>query len=75
MNRDVKKIPHGPYCYDSLGVCPYWSIKKDKPYGANGYCSFLRKGDWQDNGTILLFDQVKECCENELTEDDMENIC
>jgi len=28
-------------------TCPYWSIRKDKPYQFNGYCSYLEKGDWE----------------------------
>ena len=29
--------------------CPYWSIRKGKPKQANGYCSYLGKGDWDFN--------------------------
>jgi len=44
-------IPQGPYCYtltdDGYFVCPYWSIREDKPEQENGYCAFLKKGDWE----------------------------
>lgn len=41
-------------------VCPYWKLRKDKPYQRNGYCRFMKEGDWQ--GPFgLLWDQVKEC--------------
>ena len=56
------KIPRGLYCYDENGVCPYWSILKDKPYQENGYCSYMKIGDWEaDHFFSLLWDQVKEC--------------
>ena len=42
-------IPRGVYCYDEVGVCPYWDSDKDKPYQYNGYCWFLEKGDWDLN--------------------------
>jgi len=43
-----KKIPKGYYCYDKNGICPYWSIREDQPYQFNGYCSFLKIGDWEN---------------------------
>ena len=63
--------------------CPYWQrYNKElhgelpdeyKPYEAtfNGaFCTFLRTGDWLPDGTSLLWDQVKECGENNDWEDD-----
>lgn len=45
--------------------CPYWSINREAraAHGtqSSGYCSYLRTGDWMENGTLLLWDQVKEC--------------
>ena len=62
--KDIKLIPKGVYCYtqknDKLYVCPYWSINKRRPYQDNGYCSFLKQGDWMV-GFGLLWDQIKEC--------------
>ena len=57
----MSKIPTGIYCYDENGKCPYWSIKEDKPTQLNGYCEYLKKGDWEFEYTSLLWDQVKEC--------------
>lgn len=70
-----KVAPEGQYCYkitkivyDEKGcphihrrMCPFHVMRDDKPYQMNGYCSYLRLGDWMKNGTSLLFDQVKEC--------------
>jgi len=61
--KDV--IPNGQYCYHKPGrrdSCPFWELRNDKPERENGYCSFLRRGDWEvKNETSLLWDQVKEC--------------
>lgn len=76
LKGDVAVIPPGPYCYRPKGrgyhgedgrfvypidPCPYWAMAEDKPYQANGYCAFLKAGDWMEKGTWFLFDQVKEC--------------
>jgi hypothetical protein len=62
---EVNQIPEGLYCYGHDGskrvVCPYWSIREDKPNQNNGYCSYLKYGDWESEGLSLLWDQVKEC--------------
>lgn len=58
MNKN--KIPHGIYCYDSKGLCPYWNYKqithdrKDEDYEPISipYCSYLNEGD--------LFNLTKE---------------
>lgn len=53
MKKDKRKIPLGYYCYtytkDKRIICPYWSIRKNKPNQENGYCSYLEKGDWNIN--------------------------
>jgi len=70
-------IPRGMYCYKTktgkmeqnaegihfprYKVCPYWSKNKDKPNQNNGYCDYLKQGDWDSEGLSLLWDQVKEC--------------
>ena len=52
---DLTKIPHGDYCYDDRGDCPYWFRRKrtngKRKLGKqeNGYCSYLGKGDWDMN--------------------------
>jgi len=60
MKKEKRLIPNGYYCYKCLkrrkngsfktiGLCPYWSIRKGKGKQENGYCSYLGKGDWELN--------------------------
>jgi len=62
---DPKVISPGPYCYsregDTLVPCPYWSRNPDQPEQLNGYCEYLKRGDWEGPGYGLLWDMVKEC--------------
>ncbi len=60
-NGDLSVIPAGPYCYDSNGPCPYWASDSTKREQETGYCAKLKTGDWEEGGTMLLWDQVKEC--------------
>jgi hypothetical protein len=71
--KDETKIPKGGYCYNvikfekgkiKIKLCPYWRKIENKPEQADGYCIFLEKGDFQENGTSLLWDQCKECGKN-----------
>ena len=60
-----KIIPRGCYCYEYKDngeryVCPFWSMDLTKEYQENGYCKYLKRGDWEDYGG-LIWDQVKEC--------------
>ena len=66
----MKEIPKGDYCYSvvgytsnklSISACPYWSMDISRPSQENGYCSYLRMGDWEFDSLSLLWDQVKEC--------------
>jgi hypothetical protein len=41
--------------------CPYWGNDATKGNQASGYCAHLKAGDWEDDGTLLLWDMVKEC--------------
>jgi len=60
--KSTNKIPKGLYCYDENGVCPYWSLSKNGGYQNNGYCSYLKYGDYEPDGCFsLLWDQCKEC--------------
>lgn len=83
------KIPKGEYCYTikkimknqqdgrpqiKIKTCPFWRIDKNQPEQMNGYCDFLKKGDWEENGTFLLWDQVKECGIKHYTEKEMEKM-
>ena len=66
-------IPSGYYCYNDDGICPHWSINKEYPHQYNGYCSFLKRGDWEaeippdfppnlpTSCISLIWDKVKEC--------------
>jgi len=51
MVKDTSVIPKGFYCYSikkgKRVMCPYWSIRADKPEQENGYCAYLGKGDWE----------------------------
>jgi len=76
------EIPQGVYCYTLLSVeinqkegfklnkkvCPYWSLDPERPSQENGYCSFLKKGDWELKSG-LLWDQCKECGINDEVEE------
>jgi hypothetical protein len=44
-DKDSSLIPKGCYCYDANGVCPYWSLREDRPEQYNGWCDYLGKGD------------------------------
>ncbi len=65
-------IPEGMYCYGKDGRCPYWAISENHEEQENGYCAFLKEGDWQDEGCSLLWDQVKECGINNDSDEDIE---
>lgn len=73
---DLSLIPQNThYCYGENGVCPYWSIREDKPSQRNGYCEYLKQGDWEvgeHSWDSLLWDQCKECgiSLREITEED-----
>jgi len=67
-------IPEGYYCYTWIEIpnkennfkgktkkCPYWELKKSRNPQDNGYCHFLKCGDWENTYTSLLWDEVKEC--------------
>lgn len=60
-----KDIPKGYYCHDEEDMkllCPYWSIVRSRPEQENGYCAYLKKGDWENPHLLnLLWDQVSEC--------------
>jgi len=68
-------IPKGDYCYTHnyiekksdgmfirhINLCPFWEKNLDVGDQESGYCHLLDQGDWQEDGTFLLWDQVKEC--------------
>lgn len=63
------QIPKGCYCYTEENgkyvPCPFWYKVPNKHEQENGYCSYISKGDWEWDGTFLLFDQCKECGVND----------
>lgn len=69
----AKLIPQGNYCYNRVDgvfkICPFWDKIFDFPTQDNGYCHYLKRGDWQRGGMGLLWDQCKECGVNEYRED------
>lgn len=61
----VSTVPEGIYCHGVKDghrfTCPYWEIVPGKETQNNGYCGLLRQGDWEEKGSGLLWDQVKDC--------------
>ena len=53
-------IPQGMYCYDEK-ICPFWDKIAKFPHQQNGYCHYLKQGDFTKPGHDLLWDQCK-CC-------------
>lgn len=54
------------YCYSinrngNPKTCKWLVSNPNKEYQMNGYCKYLKLGDWYENGTMLLWDEVKEC--------------
>jgi len=72
FEKGISVIPKGDYCYRGKCCCPYWDSASNVEEQSNGFCWFLGKGDWmppEEGGTFLLWDQCKECGENEWDED------
>lgn len=68
---DTLEIPKGFYCYGINGTCPYWHLNPLRGEQNNGYCSYLKRGDWDENNTSLLWDQIKECNINDYTDEEL----
>jgi len=62
-------IPQGNYCYGAKCKCPFWDVLEEFPHQDNGYCHYLKSGDFQHSGLGLLWDQCKECGVNEYRSD------
>lgn len=70
-------VPKSDYCYsgfkNTYKCCPFWMTLKQFPKQSNGYCTLMEVGDFMtlsNNGTSLLWDQVKECGINPAEERD-----
>lgn len=57
--RPKHVIPKGFYCHTAREVCPYWSMNPNKPKQENGYCAYLKQGDWDINNSAREFTNVK----------------
>lgn len=68
-----KLIPHGNYCYNRVNGqfkhCPFWDLIAQFPKQDNGYCHYLKRGDFQDKSLGLLWDSCKKCGVNEYNQD------
>ena len=66
-----------------INLCPFWCRYDAKIYGPlpddlkeyqqnyyGAYCSYIHSGDWLDDGTMILWDQVKYCCVNDAWDDE-----
>lgn len=55
-----KKIPKGVYCYTYVKgkykPCPFHSYSRNHPEQGNGYCSLMKKGDWNLHEEAILTD-------------------
>ena len=56
----AKIIPKGDYCY-APDICPFWERFHTMPEQENGYCHYLKIGDWEEDGVSMLWDMCKEC--------------
>jgi len=67
-------IPRSDFCYKWLETpspennyrgkvktCPFYDKMINLPSRSNGYCHYLKAGDFTENPTHLLFDMCKEC--------------
>ena len=69
-----KYIPKGLYCYNEKQVCPFYDKDPNKPKQENGYCHYLKIGDWEQEHLSLLWDMCKECDINDDMEYEVEMI-
>ena len=70
---DESVIPKGVYCHDEddiRKICPYWHLIPQHREQENGYCHFMKFGDWEGSFFSLLWDQVKECGINDEWDDE-----
>jgi hypothetical protein len=60
-----EKSPEGIPFMRLNGLCPFWAKNPEGGEQSYGYCAKLNTGDWEEDGTMLLWDMVKECGQNE----------
>jgi hypothetical protein len=68
FNNPKGYIPKGFYCYSDSYICPFWDKDKTRESQNNGYCHYMKRGDWQQEHTSLLWDMCKECDINDYVE-------
>jgi hypothetical protein len=76
LPKDESLIPKNTqYCYIPNGTeirddgkivlktipCPFYDWDDEQDEQVQGYCHFIQQGDWMEGGTMLLWDQCKEC--------------
>lgn len=64
VERQVWGAPEGTVAQvPETARCPHWKHVGSKGRQRDGYCRLLKAGDWMPHprGTMLLWDQVKEC--------------
>lgn len=53
------------YCYTRVNGeykrCPFWDMFESMPKQSNGFCHFLKRGDFTQHNFGLLWDSCKEC--------------
>ena len=58
IDNPEKYIPYGHYCHATLeneNECPFWNFDNEKPEQDNGYCHYLKRGDWDLHGKGEIF--------------------
>lgn len=70
MSEPEAFIPHHTfYCYSKDGMdCPFWAKEKNFEHKENGYCFYLKQGDWDSEGFSIIWDMVKGCGVSEYPE-------
>lgn len=63
-------IPTGFYCYRGSYVCPFWDLDKSRLPQNNGYCHYMKEGDWQQKHISLIWDMCKECDVNDFMDEE-----
>lgn len=65
MKKWIPKSTIYCYKYDSnkelFETCKWWVRNPNKPNQCNGYCRYLKQGDWEFEYASLLWDKCKEC--------------
>lgn len=75
LKNPKKHIPHGIYCYDDHGICPFWENRPNEfPHHETGFCYFLNKSDWDINDELNASLKIVYDKENSLTDTTIDNL-